>query len=250
MHERCTQLMSDWDTDTWRQYRTLQTAQHCIYSRYLHPEKAPPLSLSKGVNTHWWNGTHRSSCWLLTTTYGWTWNSQKEEKKAKQSYKIFPTGGSRSRAQSCRCPHKHRSRPSLYLPGTQVCGRVCSQPRCGPEQVRVLVLLQIIWGGSEGRYGSIRLGEPFLMDKGCCVEGQNASLQHTLPTLVSSMKPCHPHLGKKTLRVAQLASNLFFPVKPITRTACIYSTVNGPNKEKKHSQDTAPLLQLWKKKSE
>lgn len=56
MYERCTQLTSDWHNNSWCQYRTLQTAQHCINSRYLHPEKAPPLSLSNGVNTHWWNG--------------------------------------------------------------------------------------------------------------------------------------------------------------------------------------------------
>lgn len=143
---------------------------------------------------------HRSLCWLLTTTRSWTQSnmSQKEEKKAKQSYKIFPTHGSWPRAQCCQCPHKHRSHHSLYLPSTQVCGCVCSQPRCGPQQARALVSIQDIWGGSEGSTGSIRgLEEPSLMDKGCCVEGQNASLQHVLPILMLSMKLCHPHLGKK-----------------------------------------------------
>lgn len=71
------------------------------------------LQWSKHTLVKW---THHSLRWLLTTIRDWTWNnSQKEEKKAKQSYKIFPTGGSWPRAQSCSCPHKHHSHPSLYL---------------------------------------------------------------------------------------------------------------------------------------
>lgn len=99
MYERCTQLMSDWDTNSWCQSRTLQTTQHCIYSRYLDPEKGPPLSLSNGVNTCWWN--------VSTPNHNVTEHeTTEEEKRAKQFCKIFPTCGSWPRAQSCHCPHK------------------------------------------------------------------------------------------------------------------------------------------------
>lgn len=112
MHERCTQLMSDWDTNSWCQYRTLQTAQHTIYSKYLHPEKAPSLSLSSGVNTHW---SHRSWCWLLTTICGWTRVKMKKKRQnniIKYSELLAPDSGPVLTVPS----HKHRSHPSFIRP--------------------------------------------------------------------------------------------------------------------------------------
>lgn len=79
------------------------------------------------------------------------------------------------------------------------------------------------------------------------MEGQNASLQHALPTLMLSMKLCHPTWWKKPEN-KQLASNRFFLVKPITRRACVYCTVNGPNKEKKALARYFPFITAMKEK--
>lgn len=77
MHECCTQLMPNWDTNSRHQSTTLQTAQHCIYSRYLHPEKVPLLSLSnERLKRH-----TGEMCSLLTTTCDWTWNNSQEEER-------------------------------------------------------------------------------------------------------------------------------------------------------------------------